>query len=92
MALSNVKRTVLGGGLVAIHGTYAHTEGAAPLTIEVGSGEIYAVHINPQTSAASAIDVRGDLYSTSISGAINTVTLNNVGGITGGTFFIIAGN
>ena len=30
MALSNVKRTVLGGGLVAIHGTYAHTEGAAP--------------------------------------------------------------
>ena len=77
------------GPLQFIWGTYDHTVGAAEETYAV-SGKVLLVAVNPVVSGAStAVDVRGGLYKTSLSGAITTITFQNVAGVSGGTFLIV---
>ena len=90
MAVSRVRRESL-GHLVFLYGVYDHTEGAAANTINIDSALILKVQVNPETAAStSAVDVRGDLYSVSTSGNITTVTFLQVGGVSSGTFLIVA--
>ena len=89
MAFSNVRRVNLGGGLAFIFGDYTVTAGGGSQTIAVGAGRIIAVLMNPQVSA-EPVDVETTLYSTSISGAINTLTVYGNSGVTAGTFLVIA--
>lgn len=91
MAISNVKSMPFGPGLQAIYGTYTHTVGAAEETQIVAGGQVYLVQINPQVSAGTGVDANTSLYSTSTSGAITTITVHQLAGISAGTFMVIFG-
>lgn len=88
MAFSNVKRVDLGGGLAIIVADFTHTAGAADQTLGIAAGRILHAQINPQVTA-EPVDHRGDLFSVSISGGINTVTLRAEAGISAGTFWAL---
>ena len=89
MALSNVRTQKL-GHLTFLYGTYDHTVGAAAITQTVPSANVLLVQVNPQSSSTTAaVDVRGDLYSVSTTGQISTVTIQNVAGVSSGTFLIV---
>jgi hypothetical protein len=85
MALSNIRKAMLGGGIELICGTYTHTAAATSETIEV-DGEVVALTVNPQNSANSQHDASPNGYSVSLSGAIRTVTFLQNAGISAGTF------
>ena len=88
MAASLVGSATL-GPLQFIWGTFDQVQGAAEVTYAV-SGKVLLVAVNPVVSgAATAVDVRGGLYTTSLSGAITTITFQNVAAVTGGTFLIV---
>lgn len=91
MALSNHKRISLCPGLTMIVGDYAHTVGAAEETQVVTGGKVYAVLINPQGTVNSQQTSLPGLYAVSTSGATTTITINQVAGISAGTFVIIVG-
>ena len=90
MALS-LARSVDLGPLRFIYGTYNHTEGAA-LETYVTEGRVHLVNVNPNTTAtgqSTAVDVRGDLHSKSVSGKLTTVTFQQLAGVSGGTFVLL---
>lgn len=89
MAFNNTKRLDLGGGLSLVYGDFTQTAGGGSQTLAIGAGEIYGVLINPQRTA-DPVDVQ-NLYSTSISGSINTLTIYGNVGVTAGTFCVIIG-
>lgn len=91
MAFSNVKRVELGGGLAIIVADFTHTVGAADQTLAIGAGRIVHAQVNPQATA-EPVDYRGNLFSVSISGAINTVTFYAEAGISAGTFWALVDN
>lgn len=90
MALT-LARSVDLGPLRFIYGTYAHTEGAAHETY-VTEGRVHLVNVNPNTTGtgqSTAVDVRGDLFSVTVSGKLTTVTFQQIAGVTSGTFLIV---
>ena len=87
MALSNIRKVGLGGGVEMIHGQYAHTVATASESLVV-DGEVVALLVNPQNSAGSQGDVNPNAYSTSVSGGLRTVTFLQNAGISAGTFSI----
>jgi len=90
MAVSNVAVQDLGRFRI-ISGTYAHTEGAAQETY-VTEGDVVLANVNPNTTAtgqSTAVDVRGDLHSKSVSGKLTTVTFQQLAGVSGGTFVLL---
>lgn len=72
-------------------GDYEHTAGAAEDTLTLSGGRVYAVIINPQISSGK-YSLSRNLYSVSLSGYVNTVTIYPQEGITTGTFCIVYGN
>lgn len=86
---TNTRRVDLGGGIFLIFGNYTLTLGSASVTYAVGAGMILGVLLNPQLSA-EPVDASNTLYSTSLSGAINTLTIYaNAAVSTAGTFLVI---
>ena len=72
-------------------GTYTHTIGAAEDTLTISGGKVYSVQINPQISSGT-YSLSRNLYSVSISGYVNTITIYAQEGITAGTYCIVYGN
>lgn len=91
MAFSNIRRVDVGGGLAIVVGDFTHTVGAADQTFAIGAGRILHFQVNPQATA-EPVDFRGNVYSVSISGAINTVTIRAEAGISAGTFWALVDN
>ena len=86
---TNTRRIDLGGGVSLIFGNYTFTAGAGSVTFAVGAGMVLGVILNDQLSAEPS-DYSGAKYSTSISGAINTLTIyGNAPVATAGTFLVI---
>ena len=88
MAFTNTRKVDLGGGLMAIFGDFTQSAGGGSQTYAVGAGRILLVQVNPQGSV-EPVDVETNLYSVSISGAINTLTIYGNSSITAGTFLVI---
>lgn len=74
-----------------IVGDYTHTANAAADTFTCSGGKVYLVQVNPQISSGK-YSLPRDLYSVSVSGYVNTVTIYPAEGITAGTFCAIYGN
>jgi hypothetical protein len=91
MAQTYLQTISLGGGMSMMVGEYAHTLGAAENTQVIAAGKVYFVHVSPLLSSGN-VDVNSNLYSTSTSGAITTITFRQLAGVTGGTFVIIYRN
>lgn len=91
MAFTNVRNIPMGGGIAMIIADFTHTVGAADQTIAIGAGRILHAQINPQ-SVTEPVDFRGNLFSVSLSGAINTVTVPAESGISSGTFWALVDN
>ena len=87
MALSNVRKASL-GPLELVHGNYAHAVADASESIAV-DGEVVALIVNPQSAANVAHDVNPNLYSVSVSGAINTVSFLQNAPVSSGTFCLL---
>lgn len=86
MALSNVRKCHLGGGVEMLHGNYTHTAAAASETIVV-DGEVIQLVVNPQASAGTAYDANLQQYSVSAAtGALRTVSFLQNCGVSAGTF------
>lgn len=88
MAFANVRQHLVGGGLRYVFGDFTATAGAASQTYAVGGGRILMVHVNPQGST-EPVDFTNQLYSISISGGINTLTIYTSAAITAGSFFLV---
>lgn len=87
MAFSNVARTNLGGGLAVISGDYTHTVGAADQTIAF-DGDVLGGQIRPGVTV-EPVDYRGDLFDTTVSGGITTVTVRGEAGVSAGRFWFL---
>ena len=87
MALSNVQRTNIGGGLAIISGDFTHTVGAADQTLAL-EGSVLGGQVRPNVTS-EPVDFRGDLFDTSLSGGITTVTFRAEAGISAGTFWFL---
>lgn len=87
MALSNIRKCPLGGGVEIIHGQYTHTVAAASESLVV-EGEVIGLLVNPQDSANTAHDAAPNGYSTSVSGALRTVTFLQNAAVSAGTFML----
>lgn len=85
MAFTNVRRIPQGGGISLIVADFTHTVGAADQTFAVDAGRVLGVIVNPNLTA-EPIDHTNTLYSTTVSGAISTITIYAESGITAGTF------
>lgn len=87
MALSNIRKVPLGGGVEIIHGQYTHTLAAASESLVV-DGEVIGLVVNPQNAANTQFDAEPNNYSTSVSGALRTITFLQNAGVSAGTFMI----
>ena len=87
MAFSNVQRANLGGGLAIVSGNYTHTVGAADQTLAL-DGDVLGGQVRPNETA-EPVDFRGDLFDTSVSGAITTVTVRGEAGVSAGRFWFL---
>jgi len=88
MAFNNVRNIDLSGGISMIFGDYTQTRGNASQTYAIAGGRIIGVIVNPQVTAED-VDMNNGLYSVSISGAINTLTIYGNSSVTAGTFLVI---
>lgn len=84
---TNVKRAVL-GNLNVVYGNWSGAAGDAPGTITLSGGEVYLFQFNSNSQPYNA-DIQA---SSSVSGAIQTVTIYYNEAVTGGTFLIIHAN
>ena len=87
MAFSNTQNVPMGGGLAIIHGDYTHTVGAADQTMTI-AGDVIGGQIRPNETA-EPVDFRGDLFDTTVSGGITTVTVRGEAGISAGRFWFL---
>lgn len=91
MALSNIKKADLGGGLQLICGDYTHTEGAAAESLVVAAGRCYFAHLGNQDSG-SDYEATPSRVSVSLSGRLLTITFNTQSNVTVGRFVVLVGN
>jgi hypothetical protein len=84
---TNTQRTTV-GHLKAIYGTFTCSIGDAAGSINVDGGRVWLASINGQDSSG-AMQMHPFKISTSTSGAVTTITVYNLTGVTSGRFFII---
>ena len=78
-------------GLQGVYGAYTHTLGAAEETLTVTGGAVYLVVINGQVAANTAHQSDAPGYTTSQSGALLTITVKGLVGVSAGTFYVLVG-
>ena len=88
MAFSYKKKIPLGQGVSIIVATFTATLGAADQTLELGQCRVVFATIAPHQTS-EPVDFRGDVFSTSTSSGITTLTVRTESGITAGTFFAV---
>jgi len=92
MALSNIKRVEMGGGLSMIVGDITHTEGAANESYGIAGGRVLGFQVLKNTSTDIA-DITGNCpVSWVLSSGILTITIAGISEIAAGSFWIIVGN
>ena len=87
MAFSNVRKIPLGGSVSVMVGNFTHTEGAADQTLGI-AGDVLFFAVSP-LATAEPVDHCQNLFSLSLSGQINTVTVYTESGISDGRFFAV---
>lgn len=88
MAFSYKKKVPLGQGVSILIASFTATAGAADQTLELGQCRVVFATIAPGKTA-EPVDFRGDLFSTSTTSGITTLTVRSDSGITAGTFFAV---
>jgi hypothetical protein len=88
MAFSYKKKVPLGQGVSIVIASFTATAGAADQTLELGQCRVAFATIAPHKTA-EPVDFRGDLFDTSTSSGITTLTVRTDSGITAGTFFAV---
>ncbi len=87
MAIANVKRVSIGGGISLITGSYTHTVGAADETYTI-DGDVIGINIQ-SFSDDGPFDLLGTgACQVSTSGYVTTITFRGVAGITSGRFMV----
>lgn len=89
MAFSNVQKSYF-GNLKVTYGDYTSTEAGATQTLAVEGGRVWLLAAISQDTTG-AMQMSFPRYSTSVSGAVNTITVYNQEGVTTGTFIVIHG-
>ena len=87
MAFSNLQKAYL-GTLKVTYGDYTSTESGATQTIGVEGGRVWLLAAISQDTTG-AMQMSFPRYSSSVSGAVNTITIYNQEGVTTGTIFIV---
>lgn len=89
MAFSNVQKEYL-GHLKVTYGDFTATQADTAQTIGVEGGRVWTVLVSSQDTTG-ALQMSMPRYSYSVSGAISTVTIYELEGVTTGTFMIVHG-
>ena len=94
MAITLPRAIPLGGGVTEYSGTFSHTLGAAEETFKLGSARVLSVYVSNQDAGANSEDMGSVMFTESVSGSTNTVTVHFLGGVTSGRIVVkaFAGN
>lgn len=88
MAVANVRRVDLGGGVSLIFGDWTATLGAGGQTYTVSCGRVLMVQVNP-LQTGETVDFNDSLFSVSQSGTIATLTIYGNAAISAGSFCLL---
>lgn len=80
----------LGGGVTEYWGAFVHTVGAAECTFKIGSARVYSVLVANMDSGGNPEDFHTALFTESVSGSTNTVTVHILETIADGRIIVKA--
>lgn len=88
MAVSNVQTASLGGPLQVTYGDWTSTEADTTTTLGVKGGRIYLALFSSQDSSG-AMMMHDPRVSVSTTGAVTTMTIYAMEGVTTGRFLVV---